>query len=64
MYPLRRRLAWTLTLFVFLASAADAHVARVEMISRTDVQDGRSFGSAGAYEKIVGRVYFAVGERS
>src|SRR5713226_6636582 len=60
MYPLRRRLAWTLTLFVFLASAADAHVARVEMISRTDVQDGRSFGSAGAYEKIVGRVYFAV----
>ena len=60
MNPVRRRLAWTLTLFVLLASSCEAHVARVEIISRTDVQDGRAFGSAGAYEKIVGRAYFAV----
>lgn len=41
-------------------SGAAAHVTRVEILSRTDIQDGRTFGSAGAYEKIVGRVYFAV----
>jgi hypothetical protein len=60
MRVLRRRLAWVLTLIVFAASAADAHVTRVEIISRADVQDGRAFGLAGAYERIIGRVYFAV----
>src|SRR5580698_44520 len=49
-----------LVLFLFIAAGADAHVTRVEIISRTDVLDGRAFGLAGAYEKIVGRVYFAV----
>jgi hypothetical protein len=46
--------------FLFCAAGADAHVTRVEIISRSDIQDGRAFGLAGAYEKIVGRVYFAV----
>jgi len=27
---------------------------------RADIQDGRAFGLAGAYERIIGRVYFAV----
>ncbi|HMD07129.1 MAG TPA: alpha/beta hydrolase domain-containing protein [Candidatus Acidoferrum sp.] len=62
MHPLRARVVWILSfvIFVFLAAGADAHVTRVEIISRTDIQDGRAFGLAGAYEKIVGRVYFAV----
>src|SRR5439155_973652 len=60
MHPLRKRLVWVLTLIVFLVSTADAHVTRVEIVSREDVQGGRAFGLAGAYEKIVGRVYFAV----
>src|SRR5437660_12700249 len=60
MYPLRRHLVWVLVVFVFAASATDAHVTRVEILSREDVQGGRAFGLAGAYEKIVGRVYFAV----
>src|SRR5205807_832527 len=60
MVPLRGRLVWALTIFVFLASMADAHVTRVEILSREDVQGGRAFGLAGAYEKITGRVYFAV----
>jgi hypothetical protein len=60
MYRIPTRLTWAVTLLVFLTSSCEAHVARVEIISRTDVQDGRAFGSAGAYEKIVGRVYFAV----
>jgi len=45
---------------LFSPAGVDAHVTRVEIISRTDVLDGRVFGLAGPYEKIVGRVYFAV----
>jgi hypothetical protein len=60
MNRIRRRLARTLTLLVFVTSSAEAHIARVEIVSRTDVQDGRAFGLAGSYERIVGRVYFAV----
>jgi hypothetical protein len=54
------RRAWMITLAAFLASAAEAHVTRVEVISRVDVQDGRAFGLAGVYERIIGRAYFAV----
>ena len=52
--------AFAAILFLFSALAADAHVTRVEVISRSDVQDGKPFGLAGPYEKIIGRVYFAV----
>jgi hypothetical protein len=45
---------------LFAASALMARVVRVEVTSRADVLDGKAFGTAGAYEKIVGRVYFAV----
>jgi alpha/beta hydrolase family protein len=58
--PLRLRLTWVLTLIAFFASSADAHVTRVEILSRADLQDGGAFGLAGAYERIIGRVYFAV----
>jgi len=58
--PLRLRLTWVLTLIAFFASSADAHVTRVEILSHADIQDGRAFGLAGAYERIIGRVYFAV----
>jgi hypothetical protein len=62
MHLLRARVVRILSfvIFAFLAVGADAHVTRVEIISRTDIQDGRAFGLAGAYEKIFGRVYFAV----
>jgi len=40
--------------------SANAKVTRVEIISRTDILNGRAFGLAGPYEKIVGRVYFGV----
>jgi hypothetical protein len=42
------------------ALALHARVVRVEVLNRTDVLDGRSFGDAGSYERIVGRVYFAL----
>src|SRR5580704_10392755 len=62
MHLLRARAAcfWLIVVFLFATAGADAHVTRVEILSRTDVLDGRAFGLAGAYEKIVGRVYFAV----
>jgi hypothetical protein len=37
-----------------------ARVTRVEILSRVDVLDGKPFGGAGAYERIIGRVYFSV----
>jgi hypothetical protein len=38
----------------------NAKVVRVEVTSRTDVLNGQAFGRAGAYERVVGRVYFSV----
>jgi hypothetical protein len=49
-----------LTVLALFALPAEARVTRVEIVSRGDVADGRAFGLAGAYERIVGRVYFAV----
>ncbi len=56
----RARVIPVLLVMMVLVSLAQARVVRVEITSRTDIQDGKAFGNAGAYEKIVGRVYFAV----
>ena len=48
---------WTVVLTV---STTSAEVVRIEVDSRSDVADEMSFGLAGAYEKIVGTIYFAV----
>ena len=58
----RRGLVVFFILFVlaFATVAARAEVTRVEITSRQDVLNGKAFGSAGAYEKLSGRVYFAV----
>jgi hypothetical protein len=37
-----------------------AGVTRIEIISRADLLNGKEFGLAGAYEKIIAKVYFAV----
>lgn len=51
-------------LFSFVMALAPAklraEVTRVEITSRTDVLGGKSFGTVGPYEKLVGKVYFAV----
>jgi len=39
---------------------ARAEVTRIDIASRTDVLGGKPFGAAGAYEKIVGKVFFAL----
>jgi Alpha/beta hydrolase domain len=51
-----------IVLFVacFFLSTMHARVVRVEITSRSDIQDGKPFGAVGVYERIVGRVFFAV----
>ena len=41
-------------------SAVSAEVVRVDVERRDDVADGRSYGTAGAYERVAGRIHFAV----
>src|ERR1700674_3405520 len=39
---------------------ARANVARIEIASRADVVNGKTWGNVGPYERIVGQVYFTV----
>ena len=57
MSPFIRRLALCL---LFLVPYLPARVTRVEIASRANVLDGKPFGEAGPYERITGRVHFAV----
>lgn len=45
---------------LFAAIPVDARVTRIEIATRTDVLGGRTFGDAGAYERITGKVYFSL----
>jgi hypothetical protein len=54
------RLVKLFAVVTFLVATLQAGVTRVEITSRNDVQDGKPFGPAGAYERITGRVYFTV----
>ena len=45
---------------ICLADSLKAKVVRVEVTSRTDVLNGQTFGGTGAYERILGRIYFSV----
>lgn len=55
----RAQATW-IVVVILLAVSAEARVVRVEVSSRSDVQGGKSSGSTGAYERITGRVYFAI----
>jgi len=48
-------------LVLFLVPAlVSAEVSRVEITSRRDAAGGRSFGSAGGYERLAGKIYFLI----
>src|SRR5262252_3696190 len=49
-----------LAIFAALAPLAHAEVMRVDIVSTQDVLGGKAFGMTGAYEKLVGKIYFAV----
>ncbi|MDQ6688953.1 MAG: alpha/beta hydrolase domain-containing protein [Gemmatimonadota bacterium] len=57
MMRITRTLTLALISAVLLAAPAHARVVRVEILSRSDIAG--SFGTAGTYERISGRVYFA-----
>jgi len=44
----------------FLAGSLRAEVTKVDIASREDVMSGKSWGSTGPYEKLMGTVHFAV----
>ena len=49
-----------LFLLLLTISPAYARVVRVEIASRQDILNGKPFGDAGSYERITGRVHFAL----
>ena len=57
---LSARFMTVLLLCTAFIATLQARVVRVEITSRTDIDNGKPFGTAGAYEKITGRVHFAV----
>jgi hypothetical protein len=56
----RRYALFVLALLAALAQPARAEVSRVEVISKQDVLGGKSYGSVGAYERLIGKIYFAI----
>jgi len=59
---MRANLKITSSLLILFLSVLplDARVNRVEVTSRADVLGGKKLGDAGAYERIIGRVYFSL----
>src|SRR5437763_1585282 len=53
-----------LCLLLVILWTANAAVRSVDIIERTPVLNGQAFGSAGAYERIVGRVHFGLNPKS
>lgn len=53
-------LARSSALALWLCSLACAALLRIEVNERSDVLNGRAFGRAGAYERLIGRTYFAL----
>ena len=57
---MRRLIIATLWLISALAAPAVAKVERIEILSREPFANGAPFGTAGAYEKLRGRAWFAL----
>ena len=48
------------TVLLAAVSTASAEVVRVDVERRDDIADGRSYGLTGAYERVAGRIHYAV----
>jgi hypothetical protein len=60
MKRLLSHIARSVLVLLVVPALVSAEVSRVEMTSRRDVANGRSFGSAGPYERLAGKVYFLI----
>ena len=49
---------------LLFTSLAAAEVVRVEITAKRDVAAGRAFGSVGPYERLSGKIYFAVDSKN
>jgi hypothetical protein len=54
------RLSRVIALVALAAAPASAEVVRIEVTSRADLAGAQAFGAAGPYEKIAGKIFFAV----
>src|SRR5437762_6901007 len=54
------RLSKALILVALTAAPVSAEVVRIDVASRSDLAGGMTFGPAGPYEKLSGKIYFAV----
>lgn len=52
--------AWLLGFLCSLPVVAAAEVVSLEIVSRSDVQNGAAFGETGAYELLAGKMHFAL----
>ena len=55
-----RRAVQSMLLVLIVPALVAAEVSRVEITSRRDVANGRSFGSVGPYERIAGTLHFLI----
>lgn len=55
-----RRAALAALLAAIVPALVSAEVSRVEIAARRDVAGGRSFGPAGPYEQLTGKLYFLI----
>ena len=55
-----RKIIWIVAGLLVVAGVASAEVERIEITSRSVFADGMEFGAAGAYEKIRGKLFYAV----
>lgn len=60
MEKMKRNILIAVASIWIVALQAQAGVTRIEIISRADLLNGKEFGLAGPYEKIIAKVYFTV----
>ena len=59
-----RRIVFAIILLLTITPFVAARVTRVEIKTREDINGGKSFGLAGPYERLIGKVYFKVDPRN
>jgi hypothetical protein len=59
-FRVMKRAIQQLWILLLIALPGYSRVVRVEITSRADVLNRKSFGDSGSYERLVGRVYFSV----
>jgi hypothetical protein len=60
MITLTRKIIWIVAGLLVFAGAASAEVERIEITSRSVFADGMEYGTVGPYEKIRGKLFYAV----